>query len=221
MAVSLAAKVAQRPEDEQREIVERVREGALPIEAARQVTAARIEQKRIEQPTGKFRVIYADPPWSYGNSMPPGTTTPDDYYPTMSTDAICALPIRELAEDNAVLFMWTTSPHLEESFRVIKAWGFEYKSSFVWDKVAHNMGHYNSVRHEFLLVCVRGSCQPDVRKLFDSVVTEERREHSRKPDVFYEIIETIYTRGAKVELFARRPREGWSAWGYEAEARSA
>jgi len=164
-------------------------------------------------PSGKYRVIYADPPWSYGNTMPEGTTQPTDHYPCMTLDKICELPIKDIAEDNAVLFLWVTSPLLEESFQVIKSWGFKYKTSFVWDKVKHNMGHYNSVRHEFLLVCVRGSCQPDNLKLFDSVISEERTEHSKKPKVFYEIIETIYTHGNRIELFSRKKREGWKAYG--------
>jgi N6-adenosine-specific RNA methylase IME4 len=166
-------------------------------------------------PTAKYRVIYADPPWQYGNTMPTNFTEQADYYPLMPIEDIGKLPVAELAEDNAVLFLWVTSPILAEAFDVIRAWGFTYKSSFVWDKVKHVMGHYNSVRHELLLVCVRGSCQPDVQRLFDSVVTEERTEHSRKPEVFREIIDTIYPYGKRIELFARVKVEGWDAYGNE------
>jgi len=114
------------------------------------------------------------------------------------------MPAQEWAEDDAVLFLWATSPMLENAFQVIRAWGFKYKTSFVWDKVKHNFGHYNSIRHEFLLVCTRGSCTPDAGKLFDSVQTIERSDrHSEKPEEFRKIIETLYTRGAKLELFAR------------------
>jgi hypothetical protein len=128
----------------------------------------------------KYRVIYADPPWSYGDKQNiEGLGGAVKHYPTMPLQDICALPVP--AADNAVLFLWVTSPLLEDSFKVINAWGFKYKSSFVWDKVAHNMGHYNSVRHEFLLIATRGSCTPDVPKLLDSVVSIERTEHSRKP----------------------------------------
>ena len=169
----------------------------------------------------KYRVIYADPPWSYGCSVPDTVKTPEDYYPAMSTEDICAMPIKEIAEANSVLFMWTTSPHLEESFSVIKAWGFEYKTSFVWDKVKHNMGHYNSVRHEFLLVATRGSCTPDVKKLFDSVITEERSEHSKKPQQFYTIIETLYTHGEKIELFCRTCWHGWDVFGNQSKDKAA
>ena len=75
------------------------------------------------------------------------------------------------------------------------------------------MGYYNSVRHELLLICVRGSCTPDVKKLFDTVITIEREDHSKKPEYFREIIETIYTHGNKIELFAREAPEGWDVFG--------
>jgi N6-adenosine-specific RNA methylase IME4/ParB-like chromosome segregation protein Spo0J len=169
----------------------------------------------VPLPTDKYRVIYADPPWKYGNTMPEYFYEQADHYPLMTVEELCAMPVKEIAEDNAVLFMWVTSPILEESFQVINAWGFKYKASFVWDKIKHNMGHYNSVRHEFLLVCVRGSCQPDVKKLFDSVVSEERTEHSKKPETFRNIIDTIYTHGKKLELFARTTAEGWEVFGNE------
>jgi len=186
-----------------------------PMEARRE---AKIEElsKTVSLPDSKYRVILADPPWSYGNTQPDYQTEQRDHYPVMELDEICAMPIKDMVTDNAVLFLWVTSPILEDSFKVIHSWGFQYKASFVWDKVKHNMGHYNSVRHEFLLVCTRGSCQPDVRKLFDSVITEERTEHSKKPECFYEIIETLYPYGKRLELFARSKRYGWDSYGNEA-----
>lgn len=171
---------------------------------------------QVSLPTAKYRVIYADPPWSYGNTQPDYHTEQRDHYPVMSLADLCAMDVKGICEDNAVLFLWVTSPMLEECFQVIKGWGFRYASSFVWDKIKHNMGHYNSVRHEFLLVCVRGSCQPDVPKLFDSVLSIERTEHSRKPLEVYDIIETLYPYGKRLELFARGRRDGWDAWGNEA-----
>ena len=158
----------------------------------------------------KYRVIYADPPWSYGDKRK-GFGGATDHYPTMTLDEICDLPVP--AEDNAVLFLWTTSPLLEDSFDVVNSWGFRYKSSFVWDKIAPNMGHYNSVRHEFLLVCVKGSCTPDTPKLYDSVISIERTEHSRKPKEFRDMIDTLYPLGERLELFAREAPEGWDVWG--------
>lgn len=195
---------------------------------AKKVTEAQRELTRLSKkqappmPSNKYRVVYADPPWQYGNS---GVINDSDsygraerHYPTMSIDELCDMgkDIRETVEDDAVLFMWVTSPLLEECFPVIKAWGFRYKTSFVWDKVRHNFGHYNSVRHELLLVCTRGSCTPDERKLFDSVVECERTDnHSEKPEVFREMIDTLYTHGNKLELFARRDVPGWDLWGNE------
>ena len=99
------------------------------------------EVKQTEWPSGKYRIIYADPPWSYGNTQPDYQTEQRDHYAVMSLDDICELPVKGLTTDDAVLFLWATSPILEECFEVINAWGFKYKSSFIWDKVKHNMGH--------------------------------------------------------------------------------
>ena len=161
----------------------------------------------------KYRIIYADPPWKYGNAMPEYVTEPQDYYSLMSTEDISKMPVKDITEQNSVLFMWTTSPHLPEALDVVKAWGFTYKTTFIWDKIKHNMGHYNSVRHEILLVCTKGSCTPDVKKLFDSVQSIERTEHSKKPEQFREIIETLYTFGNRIELFARTAPNGWDVFG--------
>jgi N6-adenosine-specific RNA methylase IME4/ParB-like chromosome segregation protein Spo0J len=186
------------------------------VQALRQKKKEEIATREPDLPDDKYRVVYADPPWSYGNTQPDYHPEQRDHYPVMSLKDICALPVKEMIENDAVLFLWVTSPILEESFQVIKAWGFKYKTSFVWDKVKHNMGHYNSVRHELLLVCTRGSCTPDVQKLFDSVVTEERTEHSVKPETFRAIIDTIYPHGKRIELFARKHTAGWDTWGLEA-----
>ena len=218
ISINSAATLAKASPEIQHAVIEKMEsENLKPTEAMRAVKAESINQKEIEAPSGKFRVLYADPPWSYGNTQPDYQTEQRDHYPVMSMDELCAMPVKDIAADDAVLFLWVTSPILEDSFALIKAWGFSYKASFVWDKEKHNMGHYNSVRHEFLLVCTRGSCQPDVRKLYDSVVTETRTEHSRKPQQFYEMIETIYTQGRKIEFFARNQREGWTSYGYETD----
>lgn len=197
------------------DLFQAVKSGEMSIPQAKREVTARNKKDAPPLPSDKYRVVYADPPWSYGNTMPDYMGVQDDHYPTMTMREICALPVREMVEDNAVLFLWVTSPILPESFDVVRAWGFEYKASFVWDKVKHVMGHYNSVRHELLLVCVRGSCQPDVPRLFDSVQSIERQEHSTKPEAFREIIDTIYPYGRRIELFARRPVAGWEAWGNE------
>lgn len=208
--------IAQIPEETFKIFVQETKESGKELTQAGALRVARELNKETEAPEipdGKYRVIYADPPWKYGNTMPAGFGEQADHYKLLSVDEICALPIQYMAQDNAVLFLWVTSPILEESFEVVKAWGFKYKATFIWDKVKHVMGHYNSVRHEILLVCVRGSCQPDVHKLFDSVYSEERTEHSKKPAFFREVIDTIYPVGKRIELFARSKAEGWDVWG--------
>lgn len=160
----------------------------------------------------KYRVVYADPPWSYNDKQDTAKLGgAEKYYHTMALDDICAIQVP--TEKNAVLFLWATSPLLPEALAVITDWGFTYKSSFIWDKVSHAMGHYNSVRHEFLLIAVKGSCTPDVKKLYDSVVSIERTEHSRKPAYFRELIDELYPIGERIELFAREAADGWDVWG--------
>ena len=165
----------------------------------------------------KFRIIYADPCWSYNdkqNTDKLGGAT--KHYDTMSIKELAELPVKAITEDNAVLFIWVTSPLLEDCFQVIKEWGFKYKTSFVWDKVQHNMGHYNSVRHEFLLIATKGSCTPDNVKLYDSVQIIERTEHSTKPKEFMDIIDDLYNYGGRLEMFARKQnKKDWAYWGNE------
>jgi len=168
----------------------------------------------------KYAVIYADPPWQYSSGDQHSTeeqeTVLGDHYPSMPLGDICALPQAKLAATDCVLFLWCTSPTLEEAFQVIKAWGFKYKASMIWDKVSHNVGHYVSVRHEMLLIATRGQ-PPKVPKLVDSVYEEERGEHSRKPSYFRDTIDELYPEGKRIELFCRGPgKDGWNTWGNEA-----
>jgi len=181
-------------------------------------TVSDVKVSNLAQVKTKYRIIYADPPWMYGNDQTkamPGSTRPEDHYPVMSTDEICKLPVKSFVMDDAVLFLWGTSPLLEDALKVIKAWSFAYKTTFIWDKVKHNFGHYNSVRHEILFVATRGSCTPDNKTLYDSVQTIERTEHSKKPEYFREIIDDLYQYGNRIELFSRQPAKGWDSWGNE------
>jgi N6-adenosine-specific RNA methylase IME4 len=173
-------------------------------------------------PEGIYRVIYADPPWEYGdkrtNDAQSGSA--ESQYPTMSIDELCGLGVRDIAAADSVLFLWATAPCLPEAMQVIEAWGFTYKAQFVWDKLKGFNGHYNDVRHELLLIATRGSCVPAVDSLDPSVVPEKRTKHSKKPDRFYELIERLYPLGDQthVELFSRRSRDGWCSWGNQVDA---
>jgi N6-adenosine-specific RNA methylase IME4 len=161
-------------------------------------------------PEGKYRVIYADPPWEYSNSG--FATSAANQYPTMTTEEICNLPVKQLTGENAVLFLWATNPLLEDALKVCNAWCFAYKTNFTWVKNQHTGGFYCYGQHELLLVAVKGSLLPN--HIYSSVINAMRREHSRKPDEVYGIIETMYD-GPYIELFARTKRDGWSGWGFD------
>jgi N6-adenosine-specific RNA methylase IME4 len=166
----------------------------------------------------KFRIIYADPPWQYDlEQTSPNLGGAIKHYNSMSINELCNLPIKEITEKDAVLFLWVTSPKLNLFLQLMDAWGFDYKTSFVWDKVKHNMGHYNSVRHEFLLIGGKGKSTPDVKKLVDSVISIERSDkHSEKPIEFIELIDSLYTYGNRIELFARQAKkDNWFYYGNE------
>jgi N6-adenosine-specific RNA methylase IME4 len=207
---------AKRIQEQAPDLAQAVLAGEIKItEARRQLQRRTVAEETPPLPQTTYRVIYADPPWKYGNQGLDDYGHAERHYPVMSIEELCGLDVRALSAENAVLFLWVTSPLLCDAFRVIDAWGFQYKTSFVWDKVRHNFGYYNSVRHEFLLVCTRGSCVPDVQQLFDSVQTIERADHSTKPEEFRRIIDTIYTAGRRIELFGRRDAPGWDVWGNE------
>jgi N6-adenosine-specific RNA methylase IME4 len=212
---SIAEELAGLPKETREKIANREQ----TLSAARRDRKAAETRRRVDLPDAKYRVIYADPPWSYGDKADAGAVQSQGaahHYPTMSIAELCALDIRTICEPNAVLFLWTTSPLLFECAPVILAWGFDYRASIVWNKAAHNMGHYVSVQHEFLLIGVRGSCMPDTSKLLPSVVTMKRGAHSVKPGHFRQMIDTMYPHGKRIELFARSRVQGWDAYGYEA-----
>ena len=170
-------------------------------------------------PAGTYRVLYADPPWEYGQVIDKYGPA-ERHYATMTLEELCAMgpEVQAATAENAVLFLWSTSPKLRDAFTIADAWGFRYSGAmFVWDKVLHNYGHYNSVRHELLLICIKGSCTPDVSELVDSVQSIERSgEHSEKPEEFRRIIDALYPHGPRLEMFARKQSPGWVAWGAEA-----
>jgi len=178
--------------------------------------AERLEKNKATQwPKGKYRVIYADPPWQYGDERS-GFGGAIDHYNTMTMEELKSMPVSSLSEDNAVLFLWGTAPLLLEAIDLIEAWGFKYKTNIVWDKVRANLGNYTSVRHEHLFIATKGSGVPDNTIRVDSVqVVERTSRHSEKPEEFRNIIETLYTYGNKIELFARKKVEGWEVFGNE------
>lgn len=222
--VSAAAILVEaRPED-QRTIVGKVQSGAARsvTEAKRQVRKETLPE-RVMFPDGKYRVIYADPPWQYNDARATGdhreTTAAAQHYPTMSTSDICSLAIADLAAPDSVLFMWGTFPLLPDALAVIAAWGFKYKTAFVWSKGRGTFGHYHTADAELLFVATRGSCTPDVDKRETQVQAIPRPgAHSRKPHEFRDLIDRMYSVGPRIELFARgQLPDGWTGWGNEHE----
>ena len=168
----------------------------------------------------KYPIIYADPPWRYENP-PIGATSRaiENHYPTMTLAEICALPVGELATDDALLYLWATAPKLAECFEVIRAWGFEYRTNMVWDKEKIGMGYHARNQHELLLICKRGNIPPPAAGTQpSSVYREPRGAHSAKPTFYHEMIEAAYPQIPKIELFCRSPRDGWAVWGNQSEA---
>jgi N6-adenosine-specific RNA methylase IME4 len=201
--------------------------GAPRLAAARPL---RVDQRPIPlaplpRPTGGFSTIYADPPWRFTNRT--GKVAPEhrrlDRYDTMTIDEICALPIAESAADNAHLYLWVPNALLPEGLRVLDAWGFRYVSNLVWAKRrkdggpdGRGVGFYFRNVTELVLFGVRGSLRtlaPGRRQV--NMLETRKREHSRKPDEMYELIESC-SPAPYLELFARYPRDGWDVWGAEA-----
>jgi N6-adenosine-specific RNA methylase IME4 len=180
-----------------------------------QVQAERQSVPPLHSEDGPFSVLYADPPWRYQHTESESRAI-ENQYPTMSLDEICNLPIHEVCADDAILFLWATSPKLEEAMKVLEAWGFIYRTCAVWDKEKIGMGYYFRQQHELLLVAAKGHPPtPDPSDRVSSVIRTPRLKHSQKPEVVYEIIEAMYPHLPKLELFARSLRNQWSAWGNE------
>ncbi len=177
-----------------------------------------------EQGCVKYRTIVADPPWQYGkfnNSPQPrkafrgGPARPLPY-PALSVDEICALPVANLAEDDAHLYLWTTGRYLPHAFRVVSAWGFTYAQPLVWCKAPGPLGLGGAFASttEFVLFARRGML-PHARRISSTwFLWKRQNHHSQKPEAFIDMVEQV-SPGPYVELFARRHRLGWDVWGNE------
>lgn len=168
----------------------------------------------------RYRTIVADPPWEYDEGFAfkrgNGFDHQDLPYPSMPIEAITALPVASLADPGgAALFLWTTNRYLEDSFDLIRAWGFRYRQTIVWRKTnAQPVGGSVAPNAEFLLVARKGPVTWHGPRWPSAVIDAPRSEHSRKPEVFADLIESI-SPPPYVELFARRQRLGWDTWGNE------
>lgn len=176
----------------------------------------------------RFRTVLADPPWQFQNRT--GKVAPEhrrlSRYSTMTLDDIKALPVSSVCDDTAHLYLWVPNALLPDGLAVLAAWGFNYKTNLVWQKVrkdggpdGRGVGFYFRNTTELLLFGVRGknarTLAPGRRQV--NVVQTRKREHSRKPDEAYGVIEQC-SPGPFLEMFARGSRPGWSSWGNQAAA---
>lgn len=219
------------------ELIKEIRKGNMTIGGAYQMVRKeekkkevqeRIEKHATEQ-TGvidiqnvdrKYNIIYADPPWKYWES---GNKNQSLHYTTMTIDDICNLPIKDIADNDCVLFLWVTYPILQEAFRVIESWGFKYSTAaFVWvkknkqkDTPFIGCGAWTRANSELCLLATKGK----VMRLDASVsqiVESPIEDHSKKPDIVRELITKLVGELPRVELFCRHPADGWDVWGNEA-----
>jgi len=207
--------IAQLPEDKREIALEKKLETKKDIRSiVREINNAEKNQNVKPIPDGKFSIIYADPPWKYEFSISMSRET-ENHYPTMELKEIKETKVP--AADNAVLFLWTPAPLIRQGLEVLEAWGFSYHTNMVWVKDKIGMGYYARIKHELLLIGTKGNGigTPLPENRPESVIFAERTEHSKKPDIFYEIIEKMYPKHSKIELFARNKREGWEGWGNE------
>lgn len=168
-------------------------------------------------PPGKFGIVYADPPWEYDFSVSESRSIGAHYKP-MSVEEISALPVPEKVEDDCVLFLWATNPKLLAALDIMTAWDFSYKTNMVWKKDKIGPGYYARQQHELLLIGTRGETRPPEEAARPPSVIEAARtsDHSEKPRIVYEIIESMYPGRKRIELFQRgEPRKGWVVWGNE------
>lgn len=214
-----------------KEVKQKVMSGELTIKAAyTEVKAAEKKAERIEtiqkqmtaieagelpELKGLYDVIAIDPPWPYeGESK--SVTSYDangrrvaNPYPEMSIEQIknIELPLT----DNSIVFLWTTHKFLPDAFDILKEWGMEYKATLVWDKQKIGMGAWLRMQCEFCLVGIKGKPYWD-NTTYRDILSEARREHSRKPDGFFDMVDAI-TMGRKLEYFSREKRKGWEVFG--------
>ncbi len=172
-------------------------------------------------PSGIYETIYVDPPWPFGDRVSSHTRGAAAHYSCLSVKQIVDLDVEALASNNSLLWMWVPRLFRRWGEEVIESWGFCPKTEWVWVKttidgarVRAGMGRYNRMAHEYLMLGTRGAAKPLNGAREPSVIHATRQAHSKKPEVFYELIERNSLL-PRIELFARNKRAGWNAWGNE------
>ena len=225
--LSAATDIASLPEDQQKVLVAKAKE--LRTHKKGLSRQARVERINSIAEAGKvktsggipkgFAVIYADPPWKNDVYSEDTGSEKSPPYPVMELPEIMDLCAGDNspATDDAVLYLWTTGNRIEQALKVMTAWGFTFKSSWIWDKEVMGTGRWVRDRHELILIGTRGSIPaPAPSDVPVSVYCEKRGAHSVKPVFFADQISKMYPDLPKLELFGRASRDGWASWGFEA-----
>lgn len=167
----------------------------------------------------RYNIIYADPAWDYWNG---GNKNQSLHYKTMSIDEICKLPVKDIADNNCILFLWVTYPILQECFKVIESWGFKYSTAgFVWvkkNKVADSnffgCGTWTRANSELCLIATKGHIER-LDASISQIIELPIEEHSKKPAIVRELITRLIGELPRIELFSRQATDGWDVWGNE------
>lgn len=201
-------KIARLPKAEQMTVAKRLANGeAGSVRRAMVLDAADgLRGERARFPRGPFKVLVVDPPWAYEARRTD--------YPTMSVEDICALPVARLAAPDAVLWLWTTNAMMRHAYTCLDAWGFEERTILTWHKTRSTLGAWLLNTTEHAILAVRG--RPTVNLTTQTtLLSAANREHSRKPDEFYLMVERLCPSKRRIDLFARESRPGWTTWGAE------
>lgn len=192
-----------------------------------------LEELYPKLPNKKYSVIYADPPWDYNGKLQfdKSSKSVEEIdlsrkifissasfkYPTLKLNELKKLPLKDIAEEDCLLFMWTSNPHLAQAIELGESWGFKYRTiAFIWDKMNHNPGQYTLSNCEICLVFKMGKIpQPRGARNVQQLVRVPRGKHSEKPIEVLQGITKMFPTQKKIELFARRTDEGWDCWGLD------
>lgn len=193
---------------------------ARTVEHKKKVKKIKEDFEASELPNKKYSIIYADPPWEYYAG---GLKNQSGYYKNMPLDEIIAMPVKNITNDDCILFLWVTFPMLQECFKVIESWGFQYSTcGFVWVKMNKNentpffgLGNWTRSNAEVCLIATKGSIKRMDASISQILMTRIE-EHSKKPDILRHKIVDLVGDLPRIELFARTKTEGWDVWGNEA-----
>ena len=176
-------------------------------------------------PKEKFDILYVDPPWDYKGQLQHNGSGGRDtggalkHYPTVTVKQMSMWPVMDITNDNALLFMWSSSPHLDQAIDLGKNWGFQWATvGFVWEKKKVNPGFYTMSQCELCLVFKKGKIpKPRGSRNERQFLSEMRGRHSQKPNEIRNRIQKMFPDQKKLEMFARQKTKGWSVWGLESD----